>query len=336
MPALVTLDKYKHCKLVIDNCAPYEITLARNDVLGVLEFEPDKCIPLNEKTISALISDIHDQLPKVPKKKFTRAEIEQKANLKVPAQYKQKYLDILFKHQDAISINKFDLGRATNFTHKIYLKDNNPVYRKQFKIPEAHQTFIEATLDEWLKLGVVKRTNSLYNSPLFCVPKKQGQGLRIVQDFRELNNHSHIDKYSMKEITECIGDIGRANSTIFSTLDLTSGFWQMKLDTDSQPLTAFTIPGKGQFAWVTSPMGLLGCPASFQRLMEAVLRNINNVLVYIDDLLVHTATHDDHLQVLEKVFERLHANHLKVNLEKCVFGNQEVSYLGFTLTPEGM
>jgi transposase InsO family protein len=336
MPALVTLDKYKHCKLVIDNCAPYEITLARNDVLGVLEFEPDKCIPLNEKTISALISDIHDQLPKVPKKKFTRAEIEQKANLKVPAQYKQKYLDILFKHQDAISINKFDLGRATNFTHKIYLKDNNPVYRKQFKIPEAHQTFIEATLDEWLKLGVVKRTNSLYNSPLFCVPKKQGQGLRIVQDFRELNNHSHIDKYSMKEITECIGDIGRANSTIFSTLDLTSGFWQMKLDKDSQPLTAFTIPGKGQFAWVTSPMGLLGCPASFQRLMEAVLRNINNVLVYIDDLLVHTATHDDHLQVLEKVFERLHANHLKVNLEKCVFGNQEVSYLGFTLTPEGI
>jgi hypothetical protein len=142
------------------------------------------------------------------------------------------------------------------------------VYRKQFKIPEANQSFIEAMLDEWLKLGVVKHTSSLYNSPLFCVPKKQGQGLRIVQDFRALNSHSHIDKYSMKEITECIGDIGRANSTIFSTLDLTSGFWQMKLHENSQDLTAFTIPGKGQFAWVTSPMGLLGCPASFQRLMR--------------------------------------------------------------------
>jgi Mg2+ and Co2+ transporter CorA len=68
--------------------------------------------------------------------------------------------------------------------------------------------------------------------------------------------------------------------------------------------------------------------------MEAVLRDIKNVLVYIDDLLVHTATHDEHLNVLEKAFERLHKNHLKVNLEKCVFGNQEVSYLGFTLTPE--
>jgi hypothetical protein len=168
------------------------------------------------------------------------------------------------------------------------------------------------------------------------VPKKQGQGLRIVQDFRELNNHSHIDKYSMKEITECIGDIGRANSTIFSTLDQTSGFWQMQLDEQSQLLTAFTIPGKGQYHWITSPMGLLGCPASFQQLMETVLRNISNVLVYIDDVLLHTATHKEHLRVLEKVFERLHQNHLKVNLDKCVFGNKEDSYLGFMLTPEGI
>ena len=83
-------------------------------------------------------------------------------------------------------------------------------------------------------------------------------------------------------------------------------------------------------------MGLLGCPASFQRLMEGVLRDIPNVLVYIDDLLVHTDNHDKHLQVLDQVLARLHKNHLKINLEKCIFGNKEVSYLGFTLTPEGI
>jgi len=90
----------------------------------------------------------------------------------------------LHKHQQAISANKYDLGLATNFIHKIHLKDNAPVYRKQFKIPVAHQNFIEQSLDEWLKLSVVKHANSLYNSPIFCVPKKQGQGLWVVQDFR--------------------------------------------------------------------------------------------------------------------------------------------------------
>ncbi len=78
------------------------------------------------------------------------------------------------------------------------------MYQKQFKIPEAHQQFIEQSLEEWLKLGVVKHANSEYNSPIFCVPKKQRQGLRVVQDFHELNNHSHIDKNSMKEITEFV------------------------------------------------------------------------------------------------------------------------------------
>ncbi len=125
-------------------------------------------------------------------------------NLNVPNEYKDRYVNILYKQQKAISAIKYGLGLASNYKHRLHLKDNSPVYRKQFKIPEAHQQFIEQSLEEWLKLGVVKRANSLYNSPIFCVPKKQGQGLRVVQDFCKLNNHSHIDKYSMKEITECI------------------------------------------------------------------------------------------------------------------------------------
>jgi hypothetical protein len=164
-------------------------------------------------------------------------------------------------------MDKYDLGLAKDFTHRIHLKDDKPIFQKQFNLPETHNQFIEQILDEWLKLGVVQSTSSPYNSQIFCVTKKQGQGLRIVQDFRQLNQHSHIDKYSMKEINECIGDIGRANSSIFSMLDLTSGFWQIKLEEESQLLMAFTIPGQGQFHWITSPIGLLGCPASFHRLM---------------------------------------------------------------------
>jgi hypothetical protein len=87
--------------------------------------------------------------------------------------FKQQYVDILHKHQNATSANKYDLGLTKIYNHKIYLKDNNPVYRKQFKIPQSHLSFIEQFLDEWLKLGVVKRANTLYNLLIFCVPKNK-------------------------------------------------------------------------------------------------------------------------------------------------------------------
>ncbi len=110
MPTWVSVDKYRNCKMVIDNCAPYEIVIARNEVLGILEFKPDDCIPMTENSIAAIIFDIQQKFPKVPKKQFTRAEIKQRANLQVPNEYKKRYIDILFKHQNAISVDKFDLG----------------------------------------------------------------------------------------------------------------------------------------------------------------------------------------------------------------------------------
>ncbi len=93
---------------------------------------------------------------------------------------------------------------------------------------------------------------------------------------------------------------------------------------------------RGQFHWITSPIGLLGCPASFQRLMEQVLRGLQNILIYIDDVLINTDTHERHLKALEQVLMRLHQHHLKINLDKCLFSDQQVSYLRFTLTPQGI
>jgi hypothetical protein len=110
----------------------------------------------------------------------------------------------------------------------------------------------------------------------------------------------------------------------------------MQLHEKSQPLTAFTIPGQGQYQWIASPMGLLRCPASFHCLMEGVLRHISIVIVYIDDLFVDTQTHEEHLLVLDQVLTWLQTRNLKINLDKCFLGNREVSYLGFTLTPDGI
>jgi hypothetical protein len=140
----------------------------------------------------------------------------------------------------------------------------------------------------------------------------------------------------MKDISECIGEIGQSGSTIFSTIDLTAGFWQMILHPRARQYTAFTVPGMGQFQWVTSPMGPLGCPASFQRLMETIINSLANVIVYIDDLLVHSATHREHITALDQVLQHLVQHHIKINLQKCFFGSKEVSYLGFQLTEQGI
>ncbi len=148
MPAIVTIDKNNNCKLVIDNCAPYDVTIDRNDVIGLKDVETEQLLPLDDSVISAILNDIDKQLPKVPKHKLTKEEVAAKAHLNVPNEYKQKYIDILYRHQKAISANKYDLRLASNFKHKIHLKDNNPVHRKQFKIPEARQNFIEQSLEE--------------------------------------------------------------------------------------------------------------------------------------------------------------------------------------------
>jgi hypothetical protein len=118
------------------------------DILGIMDAKPDDPIPMEDSTISSILQEIDKKLPKVPKRKVSKEEIAAKAHLNVPPEFKQKYIDILHKHQQAISVNKYDLGLATNFKHKIHLKDNDPVYRKQFKIPEAHQNFIEQSLDK--------------------------------------------------------------------------------------------------------------------------------------------------------------------------------------------
>ena len=291
---------------------------------------------LNPEFVNSLNKEEFKAKMTKPLSEAKRKFIKETAKLEtVPEKYRGRYLQLLLEYHEAISQNKFDLGRSETLMHDIALKSEEPVYVKQFKIPDAHREEVEKHVAEWLKLGVVQPCRSKFNSPLFVVMKKNG-GVRLVQDFRALNAQTYIDKYSMKDVGECISEIGRSGSSIFTAIDLTAGFWQMLLQPRSRPYTAFTLPGKGQFQWVTSPMGLLGSPSSFQRLMETVMHSISNVLVYIDDLLLHSHNHEDHLKTFEQVLQRLIQHGIKLNLEKCVFGSKEVAYLGFRLTESGI
>ncbi len=118
----------------------------------------------------------------------------------------------------------------------------------------------------------------------------------------------------MRDMQECISKIGRAGSTIFTMLDLTFGFWQMALNPKSRPYTEFTVPGMGQFEWNVVSMGLASMPLAFQRLVKQAMKRIPNVVVYINDLIIHSKMHEDHLRSLDDVFTRFVAHNLRVNL----------------------
>ena len=247
----------------------------------------------------------------------------------------RRFWALIVQYQDVFSLNKYDLGQTSAIMHKVRLKGEQPVHVKQFRLPWASKQAVDDYVTELTRSGVITHSRSPYNSPIFCVPKKSGE-LRVVQDMRALNAACYEDKYSIREISECIDEIGRNSSRVFSTLDLTSGFWQLSLDPGSRECTAFTVPGRGRFEWTRCPMGLHGSPASFSRLMDIVMRDAKGIITYLDDVLVHAPDHQGHLIALETAFKRLRQYHLKLNAHKCDFAAPRIPYLGFTLTKDGV
>ncbi len=154
-----------NCKIVIDNCAPCNISIDQNDVLATLDLKTGDRIPMEGSVNSNDIIDIHLKLPKVPKMSL-REEIETKAMVNLAKKLKKKTWTLF----STTSLNKFYLGIAKNLTHKIHLNVNSSMYQKLFKIP-----------------------------PIFVQFRNKIRGLRTVQDFSELNNHSFFADHLMKK-----------------------------------------------------------------------------------------------------------------------------------------
>ncbi len=152
---------------------------------------------------------------------------------------------------------------------------------------------------------------------------------RFCNDYRKLNEVSKFDTYPMPRIDELIERLGPAR--FITTLDLTKGYWQVPLTPQAKPKTAFSTPD-GAFQYRVLPFGSTGPPATFQRLMDRVLRpHQQYAAAYLDDIVIHSRSWEEHLHHLEAVLQALRAAALTANPNKCSLAQEEANYLGYTV-----
>ena len=171
-------------------------------------------------------------------------------------------------------------------------------------------------------------------SPAVFVCKKNGD-VQICVDYRALNKQTIKDAYPLPRPNEVQDRL--AGCTVFSTLDLRSGYWQLPVHKEDQMKTAFCPgPGLGLFQFHRMPFGLSGAPASFQRLIDKICRDLPFTTTYLDDLLIHSRTLQEHREHLHTLFECLAKAGLTLQGEKCYIGLTKVKYLGHLFSAKGM
>jgi hypothetical protein len=229
-------------------------------------------------------------------------------------QFKEALTRILRKYHDIISETTGDLGRTNAVPHKLIPRSDRQIYRKQFPIPEAHVPFVNKTVDELLRIGAIEPDlASHHNTPIFCVKKPHSTELRLVQDLRMVNDNVEDFFHPILDVQSCMAKLGGMGARYFAALDLTSGFYQLELDKESRPLTAFTVPGRGRFAWTVSTMGLKTSPGAFSRLMEHVMQPVKRSVTYMDDVILAGETPAALLETVEEALQQLQKYNLKLN-----------------------
>ncbi|XP_073808802.1 adenosylhomocysteinase isoform X1 [Danio rerio] len=226
------------------------------------------------------------------------------------------------------------LGRTDLIKHVIKTTDDLPLRKRPYRVSKAKNDFIEEQIQELLQQKIIKPSTSPWASPVVVVEKKDG-GSRLCIDYRGLNAKTFLDAYPMPQITDILDSLQGAK--VFSTLDLKSGYWQLEMDPASMEKTAF-VTASGLYEFSSLPFGLKNAAASFQRLMEQVLRDLKNkcCMVYIDDIIVYSPDVQTHLNHLEQVFHSLHKAGLTLNLKKCKFICASLDYLGHTISADGV
>ncbi len=176
---------------------------------------------------------------------------------------------------------------------------------------------------------------SPWNSPLFLASNKDGS-YRPLIDFRKVNAPTVPDHYPLPILSDLLQSLGDSN-TVFSSIVLISGFWQIPLDPKSREITAFSTPF-GHYEWLRLPMGLRNAPLTFQRLVNSLFSGLigNSMFCYLDDLIIVSKDSESHLHKLDLVFTKHEEAGLKAKRSKCDFLQSRNEFLGHVVDGGGI
>ena len=208
--------------------------------------------------------------------------------------------------------------------HDIRLSTETPIRMKPYPIPYSMIDTVNTEVSKMLDLGVIERSTIPYSSPIVIVKKKDNTN-RFCIDFRILNSQTVFDAEPMPNAEEMFAKL--AGYKYFSRVDLSKGYWQLPLSVSAKPKTAFQTP-KGLFQFTRMPFGLVTAPASFSRLMRKLLKDMENIDNFIDDIIIFTVSFNQHLQVLHELLKRLRGANLTARPSKCSIGYGSLECLG--------
>ncbi|XP_028165519.1 uncharacterized protein LOC114356506 [Ostrinia furnacalis] len=245
---------------------------------------------------------------------------------------KQRLNKLLDNYSTCFSTGLHDLGYTTEAEMVIRLKDSEPVVYRPYRMSYSERQLVQVMIDDMLKFGIVRESKSPYASPIVLVHKKTGDK-RLCVDYRALNHKTKRDHYPLPRIEDLLDRL--SGQSMFTTLDLASGYHQIPIAEESIEKTAFVTPD-GQYEYTRMPFGLANAPAVFQRVMHKVLAKVKYVIIYMDDILIPSASFDEGLARLEEVLNVLQQSGLTLKKQKCNFFQKSIEFLGFEISKEGI
>lgn len=258
----------------------------------------------------------------------------------VPHHIKDKFKAIITSNRNAFADPNRALPYNTAVEATIKTTSEDPIYARSYPYPVSMADFVNGEIESLLKDNIIRKSSSPYNSPVHVVAKKglneKGEpNHRLVIDFRKLNEHTVGDRYPMPDISVILANLGK--SEYFSTLDLKSGFHQIKLTEKDRQKTAFNI-NNGKYEFCRLPFGLKNAPSIFQRAIDDILREEigKTCQVYMDDIIIYSPDEYTHLQHIDTILRKLETAGMRISPAKSKFFKSEVQFLGFIVTKSGI